>query len=119
MKHYFYFKKGQAVPQWLLSIVDRITNKPISRAVFGMKGKAMVDDSCGDVILWPANKRDKQLFITIRGNDWSMGDTVGRMIMYRWVKGKRTTSPLVAARGHSLNIRSTTKCQPIPETFQR
>ena len=57
MKHYFYFKKGQMVPQWLMRQRENGTMQVVHVAQFKVNGKVMVDDKTGNAIIWPASQQ--------------------------------------------------------------
>ena len=114
MKHYFYFKKGMAVPQWLLRV--RCNDVEVSGAVFTTNGRVMVDTSTGEAVIWPASKRMSAM-ITISNLVNAVVDAgTGYNSIYLFC---RLMSPLALARSHGLQIRSTTRCELIPSEFQR
>lgn len=118
MKHYFHFKKGQSVPQWLLRVLDADTMEPINTAAFKSNGKVMVDDETGKAIIWPASKRfscvvkvdgqGKSLFV----DAWGFNNT-----MFGF--DAKPLSPLSLARKHGMDPYTTTKCLPLPANFER
>lgn len=132
MKHYFYFEKGQPVPQWLMRQRNSDNMGVASLATFKSNGKVMVDSETGDAFIWPSSKRFTYLLglkgsknITIDVEDTRL---FNHMYMYSPRRTKHTyslrngdkrTSPLVAMRSAGFAIRTSTKCLPIPETFQR
>ena len=133
MKHYFYFKKGQLVPQWLLRQRDADTMEVLSVAQFKVNGKVMVDDKTGDAIIWPANKRFTHI-IYVDGKKKSIildTDDNNSINSFFGYSARRTltsfsirrddtrSSPLTNARRLGVDVRSTTRCSPIPERFER
>ena len=131
MKHYFYFKKGQLVPQWLLRQRDADTMGVLSVAQFKVNGKVMVDDKTGDAIIWPASKRGQHL-IYVKGDNLlldiddanSINNFFGysarrTLTLFSLRKFDQRTSPLTVARRLGTNIRTTTKCEPLPDRFER
>ena len=51
MKHYFHFKKGQSVPQWLLRVLDSDTKESLDICSFMVNGKVMLDDETVEGLL--------------------------------------------------------------------
>lgn len=133
MKHYFYFKKGQQVPQWLLRQRDSDTNEVLQLAQFRVNGKVMVDDKTGHAVIWPANKRFRHIIYVNGLNrpirlDTDDHNSINSFFGYASrhtltsfsVRGNDTrTSPLTNARLGGIDIRSTTKCSPLPDNFDR
>lgn len=133
MKHYFYFKKGQMVPQWLLRQRDANTKEVLPVAQFRVNGKVMVDDKTGDAIIWPASKRFQHIIYGYGYGREVLLDTddAGSMNNFYGYSDRRTTtvfgvrhgdsncSPLTSARRLGVDIFTTTKCSPIPENFSR
>lgn len=131
MKYYFYFKKGQPVPQWLLSVRYTDPEEIANVAQFRTNGKVMVDSTTGDVIMWPTSKRMKYIILVANGDrttriGFEQG-AVNHLFTFgpatkEWASGNRSTKfmrPLVRARRCGHNIRTTTKCLPLPENFER
>lgn len=126
MKHYFYFKKNQMVPQWLMRQRDADTLEVLPMATFKVNGKLMVDDKTGSAIIWPANRRFQHI-INVYGFKRSVlldtddADSINSLFGYldRQRVNDQRTSPLTNARRHGFDVRSTTKCLPIPENFSR
>ena len=133
MKHYFYFKKGQIVPQWLLRQRDADTKEVLTAARFKVNGKVMVDDKTGAAIIWPASKHVKCIvYIYAFGRnlllDTDDANSINRFFGYSarqtltffsQRKGDQRTSPLTNARRSGFDIRSTIKCEPLPDRFER
>lgn len=130
MKHYFYFKKGQMVPQWLMRQRDADTKEVLSMAQFKGNGKVMVDDDTGEVTIWSASRR-MQCLISVYGHDKSVlldtDDSGSKNIFcifwpqFEWVKSNKCKkiAPLVRARQCGQKVYTTTKCKPIPDNFDR
>lgn len=133
MKHYFYFKKGQMVPQWLLRQRDADTKEVLPAAQFKVNGKVMVDDKTGDAIIWPASKRLKRIIYVYNFGRNLLLDTddVGsinhffgfsdhrKSTVFRLVSGDNKCSPLTRARRSGFDVRTTTKCKLLPDRFER
>lgn len=126
MKHYFYFKKGQMVPQWLLRQRDADTKEVLSMAQFKVNGKVLVNDETGDAIIWPASQRFQALIHVERGNLTIDSGGAGYINSIFWGSSPRTRgwgtnmiSPLTHARRVGLDVRSTTRCKPLPDNFNR
>lgn len=119
MKHFFYFKKGSGVPQWLLRVLNSESGDIVNCAKFKANGKVMVDDATGKSLIWPASKRFSCL-IVIDGGGLSLSVDAGGFdcenVMYCF-KGRR--SPLSVARSHGHDVMTTTKCIRIPDEFKR
>lgn len=133
MKHYFYFKKGENVPQWLLRQRDGDTGEVISVAQFNVNGKVMVDDQTGQAVIWPANKRFNHIIFVDGKNknivlDTDDSNSINSFFVHSaryttsWFctrKGDCRVSPLTNARQHGFCIRTTVKCSPLPCNFNR
>lgn len=133
MKHYFYFKKGQIVPQWLLRQRDGDTNEVLQFAQFKVNGKVMVDDKTGHAVIWPASKRFHHIIYVNCLNRTIQLDTDDNnsinsffgyaprhtLAIFSIRNNDTRTSPLTNARRGGLDVRSTTKCIPIPYNFDR
>lgn len=131
MKHYFYFKKGQPVPQWLMSVRYTDPEEIANVAQFRTNGKVMVDSTTGGVIMWPASKRMRCIILVANGSrPTKVGfeqEGINHLFTFgpatkEWASGNRSTKfmhPLVRARRCGHNIHTTTKCQPLPERFER
>lgn len=130
MKHYFYFKKGQPVPKWILWWFDSKANYSKQAGTFKTNGKVMVDVVTGEVIIWPSDKRCKSIIFVqaIHGVEYSL--QTAKIIAFKYSPrqtkhtfslriGDKRTSPLTGARRAGYDIRTTTKCLPIPEHFER
>lgn len=131
MKHHFYFKKGQMVPQWLLRQRDADTKEVLPVAQFKVNGKVMVDDKTGAAIIWPASKR-LQHIIYVKGDNLLLDtDDAGsinhffgfsdrrKTTVFRLVSGDNKCSPLTRARRSGFDVRTTTKCKQLPDNFDR
>lgn len=134
MKHYFYFKKGQMVPQWLLRQRDADTKEVLPMAQFKVNGKVMVDDKTGDAVIWPASKRFQHIIyvydygrsaLLLDTNDagsinqfWGYSDH-RRTTVFGVGRGDKKCSPLTSARRSGVDVRTTTHCVPIPTEFKR
>lgn len=125
MKHYFYFKKGQPVPQWLIRQRFADTMEVAQLATFKVNGKVMVDDETGKAIIWPASKRMKCVIHACGYSRCLRLDTDDKGSMnylFGWCPDEifgAMATPLARARRHGHDIRTTTKCLPIPEHFER
>ena len=122
MKHYFYFKKGQDVPQWLLRQRDANTGESLSVAQFKSNGKVMVDDSTGSAVMWAASKRNKCLIYVDGGKRPVSLDTDDRgsqNYAFTFPRYGKKVQPLVSARNNEVNVVTTTRCTPIPAHFDR
>ena len=125
MKHYFYFKKGQPVPQWLLRQRFADTMEVAQLATFKANGKVMVDDETGKAIIWPASKR-MQCVIHAYGFHRSLRIDTDDKGSVNHLFGfspdgycAARVTPLARARRHGHDIRTTTKCKPLPDNFDR
>lgn len=137
MKHLFYFKKGEKVPQWLMAFFkDGILKN--TDGVFCVNGKVCVDDKTGNAYLWVAKKHRKHVVhFNINTDDneplsdgnlsgsGSMG--IGRLNfvtfsvnnhLYR-KRAKLNVSPLTMLRRNGEEITTSTKCKPLPDQFNR
>ncbi len=128
MKHYFHFKKGQSVPQWLMRVRDSDTMEQLNTAVFKVNGKVMLDDATGNATIWSASKRFSCV-VEISGLGRSVRVDTDDKGSHNHLflsdhhstnchKGKKI-SPLSLARRHGHDIYTTTKCQPLPAHFER
>lgn len=131
MRHYFHFKKGQMVPQWLLRQRDADTKEMLPMAQFKVNGKVMVDDETGDAIIWPASKRFQHIIYVSGSNlllDTDDANSINSFFGYSarrtltsfsMRRGDTRSSPLTNARRCGFDVRSTTKCKPLPDSFER
>lgn len=130
MKHYFYFKKGQSVPQWLMRQRDVDTKQVMPMLQFKVSGKVMVDDVTGAAFIWPASKRpqcfifacalDRPILLDIA----ELGSanylfSYNRAFEWSVRSRKKIFSPLTLARWGGQKIHTTTKCAPLPDNFDR
>lgn len=130
MKHYFHFKKGQMVPQWLLRQRDADTKEVLPMAQFRVSGKVMVDDETGEAIVWPASKRYQYLIYVYGCNRSVLLDTddsgsrnrfftFGSLSEWSLFNQWKIVRPLVRARRDGHKVYTTTKCKPLPDNFDR
>lgn len=118
MKHYFYFKSGQSVPQWLLRVRDRDTMEQINTAWFKVNGKVMLDDATGNTIIWPSSKRFSCVIrVDTQGRPFTVDAWGYDNTMFGF--DVKPLSPLSLARKHGMDPYTTTKCQPLPPKFNR
>lgn len=123
MKHYFYFKKGQPVPTWLFRPTSLGVNQWMT---FTANGKVMVDDQTGQAFIWPTDRHYRSI-IRSSGHAFDCGGPDFTNLM--WAYGPRSIgsfkrkhkqiAPLVSARMGGVDIRTTTKCKPLPDNFDR
>lgn len=120
MKHYFHFKKGQSVPQWLLRVRDSDTKESLDICQFMVNGKVMLDDETGDTIIWPAKKWAKAvIYGDSQGCNIRLDAGGNRYQNYMFLYGVGKLSPLSLARKHGMDPYTTTKCLPLPDHFER
>ena len=123
MKHYFYFKKGQPVPTWLFRPTSLVPNQWMT---FTANGKVMVDDQTGQAFIWPTDQHYRSI-IHSSGHPFDCGgpDFTNLMWTYRplsfgfFKRRHKQIAPLVSARIGGVDIRTSTKCLPIPAHFER
>lgn len=119
MKHYFYFKKGQLVPQWLVRQTNADTGGAIPACKFGSFGKVMFDSDTGKSVLWSVKKKPKNQSILKVDEMSGVHIKLGKTTFYVGgnYRNRVWVSPLSHARRYGRDIRTTTKCLPIPEHF--
>ena len=123
MRHYFYFKKGQPVPAWLFRPTSLDPNQWMT---FTANGKVMVDDQTGQAFIWPTDPYYHSI-VHSSGHPFDCGgpDFTNLMWTYRplsigsFKRRHKQIAPLVSARMGGVDIRTTTKCLPIPAHFER
>ena len=121
MKHCFYFKKGNPVPQWLVNQTNAYTGDAMPTCTFGAFGKVIFDDETGKSVLWAVKKKPKNQSIlkleSVSGAHIKLGDAT--FYVGGNYRNKIWVSPLSHARRCGLDIRTTTRCLPIPDDFER
>lgn len=112
---------------------DADTKEVLPVAQFKVSGKVMVDDKTGAAIIWPASKHFRYIIygygfgrnLLLDTDDaGSINHFFGfsdrrKTTFFSWESGDKKRSPLTNARRSGLDVRSTTRCQPLPDRFER